>query len=99
MDELEKIVEEPADNSVEAQDTGCEATDAGGRRSESEGRRRHGSDSDGADTTDDARHDGTNEDCQRTCRRHFWTELLRSVTKIAGIVLAAFGLSSFTEDS
>lgn len=36
--------------------------------------------------------DRAEAECQRNCKRHFWTELLRSVTKIAGIVLAAFGL-------
>jgi len=33
-----------------------------------------------------------------TCKRNFWTQVLRTVTKVASIVLAAFGLSSFVED-
>ena len=39
------------------------------------------------------------EECKRTCRRNFWTEVLKTVTKVAGVVLAAFGLQSFGEDS
>ena len=34
-------------------------------------------------------------ECRKTCRRHFWAELLKSVAKVAGVILAAFGLSSF----
>jgi len=37
-------------------------------------------------------------DCKRTCRRNFWIELFKSAAKIAGVVLAALGLSSFNED-
>ena len=39
------------------------------------------------------------DECKRTCRRNFWTEVLKTVTKVAGVVLAAFGLQSFGEDS
>ena len=35
------------------------------------------------------------DECKLTCKRNFWTELLRTVTKIAGVVLAALGLQSF----
>ena len=38
-------------------------------------------------------------DCRRTCRRNFWIELFKSAAKIAGVVLAALGLSSFNEDN
>ena len=38
------------------------------------------------------------EECKRTCKRNFWTEVLRTVTKVAGLALAAFGLSSFEAD-
>ena len=38
-------------------------------------------------------------DCRRTCRRNFWIELFKSAAKIAGVVLAALGLSSFNEES
>ncbi len=41
----------------------------------------------------------TLRECRRTCRRHFWTELLKTVAKVAGVVLAAFGLSSFDQES
>ena len=38
-------------------------------------------------------------ECRRQCRRNFWTQLLTTVAKVAGVVLAAFGLQSFqTED-
>ena len=37
-------------------------------------------------------------DCRRTCRRNFWIELFKSVAKVAGVVLAAFGLSSFNQE-
>ena len=32
-------------------------------------------------------------DCRRSCRRNFWIELFKSAAKIAGVVLAALGLS------
>ncbi len=37
-------------------------------------------------------------ECRRTCRRHFWAELLKTIAKVAGVVLAAFGLSSFDQE-
>ncbi len=37
-------------------------------------------------------------DCRRSCRRNFWIELFKSAAKIAGVVLAALGLSSFSEE-
>ena len=52
---------------------------------------------------DTAQHGGTThlahgeccEECKRTCKRNFWTEVLRTAVKIATLILAAFGLSSF----
>ena len=38
-------------------------------------------------------------DCRRSCRRNFWIELFKSAAKIAGVVLAALGLSSFNEEN
>ena len=38
-------------------------------------------------------------DCRRTCRRNFWIELFKSAAKIAGVVLAVLGLSSFNEEN
>ena len=38
-------------------------------------------------------------DCRRSCRRNFWIELLKTAGKIAGVILAAFGLSSFNEEN
>ena len=37
-------------------------------------------------------------DCRRTCRRNLVVELLKTVAKIAGVILAAMGLSSFNEE-
>ena len=37
--------------------------------------------------------------CRRSCRRNFWIELLKTAGKIAGVILAAFGLSSFNEEN
>ncbi len=37
-------------------------------------------------------------ECRRSCRRKFWTEMLKTVAKVAGVVLAAFGLSSFDQE-
>ena len=37
-------------------------------------------------------------DCRRTCRRNLFVELLKTVAKIAGVILAAMGLSSFNEE-
>jgi len=49
--------------------------------------------------------DHTNQDdperpaeCQRTCKRNFWTEILRTVFKVTTVVLAAFGVSSFASE-
>ena len=38
------------------------------------------------------------KECRKTCRRNFWIELFKTVAKVAGVVLAAFGLSSFNEE-
>ena len=38
------------------------------------------------------------EECQKTCKRHFWTEVLRTIVKVGTAVLAAFGLASCIED-
>ena len=38
------------------------------------------------------------DECKERCKRNFWAEVLRTVTKVAGVVLAAFGLSSFGAD-
>ena len=37
-------------------------------------------------------------DCRRTCRRNLFVELLKTVAKVAGVILAAMGLSSFSEE-
>ena len=37
-------------------------------------------------------------DCRRTCRRNLFVELLKTVAKVAGVILAAMGLSSFNEE-
>ena len=39
------------------------------------------------------------EECKRTCKRNFWTEVLRTIVKIGTAVMAAFGVSSFAEDN
>ncbi len=36
------------------------------------------------------------EECKRTCKRNFWTEVLRTIVKIGTAVLAAFGLAKST---
>ena len=38
------------------------------------------------------------DECKRTCKRNFWTEVLRTVVKIGTAVLAAFGLASGVAD-
>ena len=38
------------------------------------------------------------DECRKSCRRNFWIELFKTVAKVAGVVLAAFGLSSFNEE-
>ena len=35
------------------------------------------------------------EECKRTCKRNFWTEVLRTVVKVGTAILAALGLSGF----
>ena len=39
------------------------------------------------------------KECRKSCRRNFWIELLKTASKIAGVILAAFGLSSFNEEN
>ena len=39
------------------------------------------------------------KECRKSCRRNFWIELFKSAAKIAGVVLAALGLSSFNEEN
>ena len=39
------------------------------------------------------------EECKKTCKRHFWTEVLRTLVKVGTAVLAAFGLASCIEDN
>ena len=34
------------------------------------------------------------EECKKTCKRNFWTEVLKTIVKVGTAVLAAFGLSS-----
>ena len=36
--------------------------------------------------------------CRRTCRRRLLVELFKTITKVAGVILAAMGLSSFGEE-
>ena len=41
------------------------------------------------------------DECKRTCKRNFWTEVLRTVVKVGTAVLAALGLAKsggFPED-
>ena len=59
--------------------------------------------SDGTTETDETNRAELEErvrrDCRRECRRNFWIELFKSAAKIAGVVLAALGLSSFNEEN
>ena len=34
------------------------------------------------------------DECKKTCKRNFWTEVLKTIVKVGTAVLAAFGLSS-----
>ena len=38
------------------------------------------------------------EECRRSCRRNFWTEVLRTLVKVGTAVMAAFGLSSWVSE-
>ena len=33
------------------------------------------------------------DECKKTCKRNFWTEVLRTVVKIGTTILAAFGIA------
>lgn len=35
-------------------------------------------------------------ECKKTCKRNFWTSFLNAIIKIATIVLAGFGVQSFS---
>lgn len=39
------------------------------------------------------------DECKRTCRRNFWTEVLRTFVKIGTAVMAAVGLGSWVSDT
>ena len=47
---------------------------------------------------DDELEERVRRDCRRTCRRNLFVELLKTVAKVAGVILAAMGLSSFNEE-
>ena len=49
-------------------------------------------------TIDERGHGECCDECRRSCKRQFWTELLKTVAKVAGVVLAAFGLQSFNAE-
>ena len=38
------------------------------------------------------------DECRKSCRRNLFVELLKTVAKVAGVILAALGLSSFGEE-
>ena len=38
------------------------------------------------------------DECKKTCKRHFWTEVLKTIVKVGTAVLAAFGLASCVEE-
>ena len=38
------------------------------------------------------------KECRKSCRRNLLVELLKTVAKVAGVILAAMGLSSFGEE-
>ena len=38
------------------------------------------------------------EECKKTCKRHFWAEVLRTIVKVGTAVLAAFGIASCIEE-
>ena len=58
--------------------------------------------SDGATEADETKRaeleERVRKECRKSCRRNFWIELFKTVAKVAGVVLAAFGLSSFNEE-
>ena len=49
--------------------------------------------------TDDELEERIRRDCRRTCRRNLFVELLKTVAKVAGVIFAAMGLSSFNEEN
>ena len=53
---------------------------------------------DGTRAIDERGHGECCDECRRSCKRQFWTELLKTVAKVAGVVLAAFGLQSFNAE-
>ena len=52
----------------------------------------------GSRAIDERGHGECCDECRRSCKRQFWTELLKTVAKVAGVVLAAFGLQSFNAE-
>ena len=74
---------------------GCQSEHEGGRAGAS-------TPSNSSNPSNPLEHDKLEErfrkECRKTCRRNFWIELFKSAAKIAGVVLAALGLSSFNED-
>ena len=49
-------------------------------------------------TNNENKHGECCEECKRTCKRNFWTEVLRTIVKVGTAVMAAFGLSSFAQE-
>ena len=45
-----------------------------------------------------AEHGECCDECRRTCKRNFWTEVLRTLVKVGTAVMAALGLSSWVND-
>ena len=62
--------------------------------------RRHGRRTSCGDEEDelDAIEERVRSECRRTCRRRLLVELFKTITKVAGVILAAMGLSSFNAE-
>ena len=72
---------------------GCQSEQEGGRATPS-----NPSNSSNPSNPTDSLEERFRKECRKTCRRNFWIELFKSAAKIAGVVLAALGLSSFNQE-
>ena len=76
---------------------GCQSEQEGGQAGASDPS--NSSNSSNSSNTTAELEERVRAECRKSCRRNFWIELFKSAAKIAGVVLAALGLSSFNEEN
>ena len=97
------MAEAKADNFlVDADEDGAEGGTAGGGDGGRQNTAANGNTSSGDGRSNTSKGDSgrpafSEAECRQRCKRSFWTEFLRTIAKVAGVVLAAFGLQNFDQ--